>query len=283
MCQDTMNSLGYAGNNYAELKTTTAIGTIQTANPNLNGTGAMTTVATGNGNGTIIKSVIIKATVPVTTGMIRLFIEDTQGTTKALFKEIPVATTPSLNATPTPAPVLPMFEVMLSGGLKLAPGNKLSVSTQNGQTFNVIVEGFDWTYPATLPTVCCNFKQETATTGVTIITDANEALDGSGPIKVIYASDASSNGSVVKAITIKALQDTNEGMVRLFISDDGSKWSLMKEIYIPQTSQSSFDPSYKQVITDEYNLAPGYFLGASTQLSQSFGITVEGTDWVYGI
>lgn len=283
MCQNSMNELGPSGNYYAEMTANTGMRIISAANPNLDGSGTIVPIITGAQNGTVIKSVIIKAIEPVTTGMVRLFIENTQGSSKILYKEIPVNTTPSLAATPTPAPVLPTYEIMLAGGLKLNPNFKLSASTQNAQSFNIIAEGLDWAYPAPVPTTCCNFKQETAVTGLGVISTANTNLNGSGSITSIYQATAGTNGSLIKAITIKALQSTTEGMVRLFLSPDGITWSLMKEVYIPQSAGSSFEPTFKQVLNEDYNLKSGYFLGASTQLGQSFAITVEGTDWIYGI
>ena len=174
--------------------------------------------------------------------------------------------------------------MVLTGDLTLLAGYKLYASTQNAEGFNVIVQGLDWAYPGTLPGSCCNYKQETANTGLGTATTANANTDGSGNIATVFtASAATSNGSMVKAITIKALQSTNEGMVRLFISPNGSTFSLIKEINIPQTEQSGFEPSFKLVLNDHYILPAGFTLGVSTQLTQKFAVTVEGTDWDYPI
>jgi len=69
-CNKSMNG----SNDYSLLTANTGIVTISVANPNLNGTGTLVTLITGAENGTIVKSVIVKAAMPVTTGMVRLFV-----------------------------------------------------------------------------------------------------------------------------------------------------------------------------------------------------------------
>jgi hypothetical protein len=51
-------------------------GSLTTANPNLNGAGAIVDIITGANLGTIIRQVSIKALVDVSPGMIRFFIHD---------------------------------------------------------------------------------------------------------------------------------------------------------------------------------------------------------------
>ena len=285
MCNDSSKNSPSGGcNDYSLLIANTAITTISTANNNLDGTGSVAAVFTAGGKGSIIKTITIKAKGPVTQGMVRLYVGSGSASSISLYKEVPVQTTPMLANTPTPAPYLQTFEMTLTGDLNLLAGYKLYASTQNAEAFNIIVQGLDWSYPSVLPSVCCNFKQETANTGIGTATTANSNTDGSGNIATVFtASAGSSNGSMVKAITIKALQSTNEGMLRIFISPNGTTYSLMKEINIPQTVQSGFEPSYKLVLTDNYILPPNYTLGVSTQLTQKFAVTVEGTDWDYPI
>ena len=280
------NSSQCGCNDYSLATANTGIVPITIGTPDLHGGGSQTAFTAAGANGSIVKSVIIKAIQPVTTGMIRLFVVNGSGTT-TLYKEIPVPTTPTLAATPTPLPMLTTFEMKLTGDLKLANGNSLAVSAQNSDSFNIIVEGLDRQYPTTdpLPSACCNYMKETEENGLGIISVANQSLNGSGTIVAIYQAlpIGDSNGSFIKSITIKALQATNEGIVRLFISPPSTNFSLMQEIYIPQTTQSGFDPSFKQVIDMNYNLKPGYIIGASTQLAQSFALTVEAVSWSYGI
>lgn len=281
MC-DCNKQSSCSSNDYSLATSKTGIAQISSANSNLDGSGNLTQVILAGNQGAIIKSVRIKAIIPVSQGMVRLFLKDTVSQTTVLYKEIPINTTPQLESTPTPTPILPTFELVLGGGLKLESGFALMASTQNAQTFNVIAETLEWDYPAQLPPVCCNFKQEAAITGLGVASIANTALDGTGTIAKIF-SVSNPNGAFVKHITIKALSSTNEGMVRLFVSPDGVTYYLFREIMIPQTTQSSFEASYKQVLEENIYLEDGYELGASTELSQSFGITVEGVDWSYPI
>lgn len=273
-CKDSNCS----SNDYSLQTAHTGIVSISTANPNLDGSGALGTVITGSGKGTLIKSVIIKATGAVTTGMVRLFVGN--GTTTSLYKEVPIQTTPQLASTPTPTPLLQNYEITLAGGLKLQNGDHLFASTQNSETFNVIAEGMDWQYPGTLPSTCCNFKQDTAENGVGI-------LSATDTIVPIYTAPSSgtSNGSLIKSVTIKALQSTNDNnIIKLHLSSDGgTTYKLMREIVIPQTQQSGFEPSFKFVLDADFNLNAGYVLGASTHLPQGFALTVEAISWSYPI
>lgn len=264
----------------------TGITKLNVKNPFLDGSGTLATVVTAGMQGTIVKSVIIKAITATTTGMIRLFIQKLNPMTTVLYKEIQIPITPLLDHTPTPTPVLPMFEVMLEGGLKLEAGYALVASTQIENSFNIIAETLNWEYPATLPSECCNFKQVVAITGIETVSTPNSNLDGTGTITSVFtASSSPSNGTLVKDITIKALGSTSiNGMIRMFISPDaGSTWFLMREFLIPQTSQSAYEPSFKQVIGLGFCLAPDYLLGVSTQNGESFGITIEGEAWSYPI
>lgn len=282
-CNDNLKSC----NDYSLLTANTGIARINAANPSLIGTGNMTTVFTAGMLGAIVKSIIIKATHPVTTGMVRLFIQKQNPTTTVLFKEVPVQVTPVLLSTPTPNPVLPMFEITLLGSIEIQTGYSLVATTQIDNSFVIIVEGLNWEYPVQLPADCCNFKQVSAVTGVGVVSTANPNLDGSGSIVPIFAASSvgNSKGTLIKNITIKALQSTSiNGMIRVFLSaDGGATFSLMREVPVPQTTQSGFDPSFKQVIEMNFNLQAGHIIGVSTQNSESFGVTVEAESWSYPI
>ena len=252
---------------------------------NIDGSGTTTVITATVNHSTTIKSVTIKATMPVTQGMVRLFLASPGGD-YALYKEVPVPTMPVLANTPTPTPIMKTFEVKIDGGLKLEGGYSLAASTQNGESFNVIAEGMDWVYADKLPPACCSFRQETAVTGFVTASQGNIMLDGTGPIVPILNTPLTPavNGYLIKSITIKALQSTNEGMVRIFLgSIDGGPivWTLFREVYVPQTTQSGFDPSFKMVLEENLNITQGLLLGASTQLGQSFAVSVEAVSWVY--
>lgn len=275
-------------NDYSLLTAKTGIANLSVANPNLDGSGTLVPVITAApGNGTIIKSIIIKAAQPTLTGMVRLFIRNAGATETTLYREIPFATNPALAATPTPTPILPMIEVDLREGLKLEAGAKLLASTQNAENINVFAEGLEWAYPEELPPACCNYKQTKAVLGNDTISTANVNLDGSGSITEIFTAlppASGSNGTTIKSITIAALQNTHEGMVRLYLSPSGTPdYSLWMEINVPETTQSGYQPSYKQVIKEDFNLQAEFVIGASTQLGESFAITIEGASWSYPI
>ena len=57
--------------------------------------------------------------------------------------------------------------------------------------------------------------QYTANTGKVLISTANSNLDGTGTLGTVLT--AASNGTLIKAITVKAQVNTTEGMVRLFL------------------------------------------------------------------
>jgi hypothetical protein len=273
-----------ANNDFSLLSANTGIATISVANQSLIGDDAVE-IITGAGNGTIIKSVTIKAITPTTTGMVRLFIGTGDGSSKSLYKEIPIPTNPVLQATPTPALILPMFETVLEGGFKLKSGYKLYASTQNAEKFNIIAEGVNWNYadvpvPPAHPLPCCTYLRETANTGLGIVNTANSKLEGGGAVVPIFEADSTTNGSSIMNITIKALQSTHLGMIRLFINDGVNNY-LYKEILIPETTQSSNMPAFKHVIESGLKLQAGYKIVASTEISEPFALTVEAADWIY--
>lgn len=121
----------------------TGIKTISTANSNLNGTGTIYTVLTAASNGTTIQSVVIKAQVTTSQGMVRLFLYDGDSITM-LLKEIPV---PAVTKSGTAHSF--SHKVDFNGkGFALTSGYSLKATTENGESFNIIAEGLDWTYPA---------------------------------------------------------------------------------------------------------------------------------------
>jgi len=97
---------------------------------------------TANSNGTAVKTIRIKATAATSAdGMIRIFIKS--GSTYYLFKEIFV---PYSNQGST----YKSFEYILSfpRTFQLQSGQYLYASTNNTDTFVVIAEGNDWSYPS---------------------------------------------------------------------------------------------------------------------------------------
>ena len=103
---------------------------VSVANTARDGTGTITTVATGAANGSRIDDISIVATGTTTAGVIRLFL--TVGGSTRLWKEILVpANTPSTSN--------PVWSYSISNlSLVLASGAALKASTHNAETFNVI-------------------------------------------------------------------------------------------------------------------------------------------------
>jgi hypothetical protein len=104
---------------------------VTTANTNRNGTGTIVSVMTGATNGTRIDDIYIVATGTTTAGVVRLYISD--GTNIRLWQEIIV---PAV----TPSTTVPVFSyTLLNQALILENGWSLQASTNNAETFNILV------------------------------------------------------------------------------------------------------------------------------------------------
>jgi hypothetical protein len=113
---------------------------IDTANPNLDGSGSFGTVIGGSANGTLVRTLTVKAVGNTTLGMIRIFVRHNvfHGAT-ALIAEIPV---PYI----TKSAIDESFSVTLNLNYNLENSYSLDVSTENAETFHVTAEGLDWQY-----------------------------------------------------------------------------------------------------------------------------------------
>lgn len=269
---------------YAKLTAQTGIASLTTANSNLDGSGALVSILSAGTNGTVLRSVMVKATQAVTVGMVRLFIR--RGNKYILIKEINVLPTPSFSATPTPVPLCQTFVYYLPCSIFLESGDILFGSTQNSENFNVFAEALDIGYPTPTPTVPSNFIEEYPNTGVDIVSVANANLDGTGTIAAVYtsASSVTYNGSVIKAVSISALESVVRGMVRFFISpDNGTTYYLFNEIYIPDTVASPIVQTFSVKFSQYFNLQADYIIGVSTENSEKFAISIQGIKWKYGV
>ena len=109
----------------------TAIAQVSTANTNRNGTGTIATVFTAGSSGSRIDDIFIVATGTTTAGVVRLFVND--GTTSWLWQEILV---PAI----TPSTTVQVFSAsLLNQALILATSFSLRASTNNAETFNILV------------------------------------------------------------------------------------------------------------------------------------------------
>lgn len=119
-------------------------------------------------------------------------------------------------------------------------------------------------------------KQTYANTGLATISVANPNLDGTGATVTVITGGHT--GTEINTITIKALDKTSEGMVRLFI-DNGLTTSLIKEINIPEMKPTDVQKSFEITIYEQMTLNNGYKLLASTQNSDTFNVIANGDDW----
>lgn len=257
------------------LTANTGMVTILTENPNLNGSGNLGTVLTAAANGTIIKSVIIKAVGSTTSqGMVRLFLDGGGGAGLLAEIEIPVITQTSID---------PCYEKHIELDLFLKSGAILKASTQIANTFNIIAEGLNCAYNPSQ--VRSDTTQYTSNTGMVNISTANSNLDGTGTLGTVLTAGTTASGYKgcrINSITIKAMQNTTKGMVRLFMRDTGGTIKLFSEIPVPYVTYSSKQKSFESTIFfDSLNIAPGYSVLASTQNSESFFITADAQDWNY--
>ena len=108
-----------------------ALGQVSTANTARDGTGTLATIFTAGSSGSRIDDIKIQATGTTTAGVVRLFLHD--GTNARLFAEILVsAVTPSTT-------VEAWSTTLLNQAIVIPSGWSLRASTNNAETFNVIV------------------------------------------------------------------------------------------------------------------------------------------------
>jgi hypothetical protein len=255
----------------------TGMATITTANTSLTGSGTLNTdiwiVLTAAANGTLIKTVTVKAQGNTSGGMIRLFACDASNNRIIAEAAVPAVTKSSH---------VPAFEVTLNTDYFLESGGTLKATTEKTETFNVIAEGLDFAYygPARPES-----SKYTANTGMSTLTTGNSSLTGSGTLdKDIWdILTAASNGTVIQSIIIKAQVNTTPGMVRLFIND-GANTKLLTEVPVPAVTKSSTDHSFSYRVDfggRDFALKAGWKLYATTEKSESFNLIAEGLDWVY--
>ena len=113
---------------------------VSTANTNRDGTGTIVDMITGVAAGTRINQIRVKATVTTTAGMVRIYHYD--GTNTKLYTEVLVNALTASGSVAT-------FEATLSFTDANAPilassSQKLQASTNNAETFNIIVEAADF-------------------------------------------------------------------------------------------------------------------------------------------
>lgn len=252
----------------AQYTANTGMATISTANSNLNGTGTLGTVLTAGGNGTLVKTVTIKAQGNTTSGMVRLFVV---GSDTRLVAEIEV---PAVTKSSTD----PSFEAFIPTNFALQTGDVLKASTENAETFNVFAEGLDWAYYAT--SVRPESTQYTANTGKGSVSTANSNLDGSGTLGTILTATATGKGTFIQTVKVKSTVNVTAGMVRLFIYN-GTTNFLLSEVPVLAITKSGTAASFGTELTLDLAIRNNYILKASTQNAENFNVIAEGVDWAY--
>lgn len=255
--------------NDIEYKAVIGMATVKVANNKLDGSGAIDDVVVAKENTTVNK-VVIKAADKTTEGMVRLFVEDpSKGI--SLLQEVTIAARDYTGTVPTISHV-----VNFAQGFVLEKGWKLRASTENAQPFNVIAECLEWTFPASQTKI-----QQDAITAMEKISTANPNLDGTGALTSIVTGAL--NGTRLNSLAIKALGNTDNGMVRVFIQDAGGQIELEREFRVPESKQSNVVPAYGRIVPfpGGLSLPAGYSLLASTERSNLFQLVVEGYAWEY--
>jgi hypothetical protein len=108
-----------------------ALGQVSVANTARDGTGTLATILTAGSNGTRIDDIKVQSTGTTTAGVVRLFLHD--GTNARLLDEILV---PAI----TPSTTVEAFSAsLLNQAIVIPSGWSLRASTNNAETFNVLV------------------------------------------------------------------------------------------------------------------------------------------------
>jgi len=108
-----------------------AVAVVSAANTARDGTGTLVTVFTAGASGSRIDDIRVTAAGTVTAGVVRLFVHD--GTNARLWQEVMVTAT-------TPSTTVQTFNTaLLNQALLLPTGYSLRASTNNAETFHIIV------------------------------------------------------------------------------------------------------------------------------------------------
>jgi len=107
--------------------------------------------------------------------------------------------------------------------------------------------------------------------GQVTISTANTNRDGTGTIGTVYTAGA--DGAYLESVTIKATGTTTAGMIRLYIYDGVSVYTLIYEMDVDALTPSATVKSYYREFYLGRRLESGYSLRASTHNAESFVIT----------
>ena len=134
-----INNTGNMLNQRVKYDVKTGMAIISTANPYLDGSGTVSSIITGGSNGTIIKKITIKAESTTQQGMIRIFLKASSSYWLLQEVEVPIVTCSGQDKT---------FCATLDELFYLKPSYSLYASTEKGDSFVVMAEGLETSYPA---------------------------------------------------------------------------------------------------------------------------------------
>lgn len=122
-------------------------------------------------------------------------------------------------------------------------------------------------------------KEITSNTQTAKMTLANPDLEGSGGSSLYEViTTTSSNGSIVKGITIKAEVSTTRGKVRFFLQASSGAKMIMNEIVIPERAQAAKQETFAFSFCPDFHLEDDFTIYATTQNAEATIITVESED-----
>jgi hypothetical protein len=254
----------------------TKYATVTTANPNLNGSGTINTLITAQTNGTLVKTLIIKAQESTGQGIIRFFIIDGITGSAQLLMEFNLSVV-------TDSPRDPAFYKVIPFDYFLESGDSIGVSISVNKIVNVIAEALDVSYYST-------FREDTITytakTGSGLIKTANPNRDGTGIIVSIFdfPGGYGYSGCAISSIIVKGQQTTSPGTVRFFTLDStGGPWVLFAELPIPAITQGFDLQTFSRELISFGNmtLEEGFSIGASTETNEEFSVVISGANWQY--
>ena len=115
--------------------------TVNTGNPNLDGTGTITSLFIANGPyGSVLNLIRINTYTAVSVGMIRIFLKKPVAMAPwTLFKEVMIPESPNNN------PPYPVYNASIELNLPLMQNYEVGISTQNNENFILTGFGYDIT------------------------------------------------------------------------------------------------------------------------------------------
>lgn len=122
------------------------IAQVTTANPNRNGTGTTVLVCSGptfgadEGIGKRITRGVIQGITANSAGVVRFFLSNDSGASKSLYLEKVVTATAFASSSPSYRSDIPELVGLVLPGATGSDLNQLYASTQNADTFNIIIE-----------------------------------------------------------------------------------------------------------------------------------------------